>query len=228
MSEGGAQHYRSTAAKHGAGPLTPLNNQRPNAYPSANSGLEDVDIARSEEYTLLATLLLNAPDATLVGRVSKIEGDALPLGLLHAALAEAARDTDIELIEQDYFRLFVGVGRSEVLPYASYYLTGFLNERPLARVRADLRLLGIAASGGSVQPEDHAGMLCEVMAGLAIGHFGQDPSVEAKFFGTHVAPWMGRFFADVERLAETEFYRTMGKIGRLFIEIETEAFTLPA
>lgn len=192
-------------------------------------GPDEVDCARALEYALLATLLLVPPDHEFLSRLSAIEGDGTQLGRAHAALAAAAGETDPETLEREHFRLFVGVGRSELLPYASYYLTGFLNERPLALLRGDLRRLGIEPASGHTEPEDHAGMLCEVMAGFAAKAYGaMDPAVQAVFFDTHLKPWFGRFFADVERAADCEFYRQFGALGRLFIEIETEAFALPA
>ena len=131
-------------------------------------------------------------------------------------------------IEREFFNLFIGVGRGELLPYGSYYLTGFLNERPLARLREDLHALGIERAEGQVEPEDHAAILCEIMAGLADGQFAATAELQQQFFEKHLAPWIGRFFADLERAEAANFYRHVGTIGRLFMEIETEAFALPA
>src|SRR5438309_362802 len=98
--------------------------------------VDDIALARADEYRLLASLLGQAPSPELLGRIARIAGDGTKLGRAHAALAQAARDTDdAETISREYFDLFVGVGRGEFLPYASYYLTGFLQERPLAAIR---------------------------------------------------------------------------------------------
>ena len=128
-------------------------------------------------------------------------------------------------VEREYFDLFVGLGRGELLPYASYYLTGFLNERPLSRLRESLASLGIERAENNFEPEDHAGTLCEIMAGLAAGRFPASPEAQRAFFEKHVAPWMPRLFADMESTASAKFYRTVGSLGRLFLEIEAEAFT---
>jgi TorA maturation chaperone TorD len=130
--------------------------------------------------------------------------------------------------EREFFDLFIGIGRGELLPYGSYYLTGFLNERPLARLREDLRALGIERVQGQLEPEDHAAILCEIMAGLAKGPFATTVGVQQKFFEKHVSPWIGRFFSDLERTEAGDFYRCVGAVGRIFMEIETAAFTLPA
>src|SRR6516225_3174367 len=95
--------------------------------------MDEIDTARAQEYALLATLLARAPDAQLLSRLAGLQGDATPLGLAHVALAEAASRTSVERVEREYFDLFIGIGRGELLPYGSYYLSGFLYERPLAR-----------------------------------------------------------------------------------------------
>jgi TorA maturation chaperone TorD len=113
------------------------------------------------------------------------------------------------------------------LPYASYYLTGFLHERPLARLHADLDTMGIERIEGQCEPEDHAGILCEIMAGLAAGEFAAPLQQQRYFFDRHLAPWMARFFADLESASAADLYRPVGAIGRIFIEIETAAFAFP-
>jgi TorA maturation chaperone TorD len=189
--------------------------------------VDDIDAARAREYALLSLLLLRAPDSDLLRRLAQLRGDASPLGAAHAALAEAASATTAERVEREYFNLFIGVGRGEVLPYASYYLTGFLQERPLARLRQDLARLGIERAPGHSEPEDHAGILCEIMAGLAGGRLPAPPAADRVLFEAHIAPWMARFFADLERAQAAEFYGRIGALGRVFMEIESEAFALP-
>jgi TorA maturation chaperone TorD len=192
-------------------------------------GIEDVDIARSKEYALLAALLARAPDAALLKVLAAIRGDSTPLGNAHAALAQAAENAHPERVEREFFDVFIGVGRGELLPYGSYYLTGFLNERPLARLRDDLRALGIVRTETQTEPEDHAAILCEIMAGLITGgSLAATPNAQEKIFEKHLAPWIGRFFADLEGLKRADFYRRVGAVGRLFIDIETEAFAMPS
>ncbi len=190
--------------------------------------IDDVDIARMEEYALLAALLRRAPNSALLEALSGIRGDSTQLGAAHTALARAAEEADCELLEREFFELFIGVGRGELLPYGSYYLTGFLNERPLARLRGDLRMLGIVRVEQQNEPEDHAAILCEIMAGLAGGGFAVAPDAQKQIFDKHLAPWIGRFFSDLEGLEKANFYRRVATIGRLFIDIETEAFALPS
>lgn len=190
--------------------------------------IDAVDAARVQEYALLAVLLAQPPDAALLERIARLRGDGTPLGAAHATLAEAAAGASAEEVEREYFDLFVGVARGELLPYASYYLTGFLNERPLARLRDDLQTLGIERADGQSEPEDHAAILCEVMAGLIEGRFVAPIEAQQRLFEKHLAPWIGRFFSDLERADAGDFYRSLGAVGRVFIGIEMEAFTLPA
>jgi TorA maturation chaperone TorD len=189
---------------------------------------DQTDAARAREYALLSTLLARAPDAQLLARLAGLHGDATPLGVAHVALAEAASRTTVERVEREYFDLFIGIGRGELLPYGSYYLSGFLYERPLARLRSTLSRLGIERSAGHAEPEDHAAILCEIMAGLAGGRFSAPPDAERELFEHHVGPWLGRFFTDLEQAQAADFYRATGTLGRVFMQIEMEAFALPS
>ncbi|MGQ7792147.1 TorD/DmsD family molecular chaperone [Faunimonas sp. B44] len=190
--------------------------------------VDETDLARSHLYALLAGLLLRAPDAAMLAQLSAVQGTATPIGLAQIALAEAAASTSVADAQQEYFDLFIGVGRGELLPYASYYLTGFLNERPLARLRGDLRRLGLERAEGHREPEDHLGTLCEIMSGFACGAFEASPDDERRFFLDHIAPWAPRFFADLEMAKRAKLYAPVGRIGGLFMDIESEAFALDA
>jgi TorA maturation chaperone TorD len=201
---------------------------RPDLYREAARECDEVEAARAREYALLAVLLARAPDAALLARLAKLRGDETTLGVAHAGLAEAARGAQAESVAREFLDLFIGVGRGELLPYGSYYLTGFLNERPLARLRDDLAVLGIERAEGQCEPEDHAAILCEIMAGLIGGVLPAAPEAQQQIFEKHLAPWIGRFFTDLERAAAANFYRRVGAIGRLFIDIEATAFALPA
>jgi TorA maturation chaperone TorD len=190
--------------------------------------VDEVDLARAQEYALLAALLTRTPDAGFLAKISELRADASPLGLAHAALAEAAERTTAEKVEREYFDLFIGLGRGELMPYGSYYLTGFLHERPLARLRDDLVKIGIARAEDVVEPEDHAGILCEIMSGLASRRLPAPSDADRMIFDKHMAPWIGRFFNDLENAAAADFYKRVGALGRVYVNIEAEAFDLPA
>ena len=199
----------------------------PHSSASDEAPMDEIDTARAQEYALLSALLMRAPDAELLENLSTLRGDPSPLGIAHAALADAAAGTTADRVSREYFDLFIGLGRGELLPYGSYYLTGFLHERPLARLRAELARLGIARQEGNIEPEDHVAILCEIMAGLVGGRFDAPTGTDREFFNKHMALWIGRFFADLEKAGSADFYRRIGALGQVFINIETEAFTLP-
>jgi TorA maturation chaperone TorD len=193
---------------------------------TSKSEVDEIDQLRAAEYGLLSLLLGKAPDADTLKRVATLKGDASDLGMAHVELAAAAASADDRVVSKEFFDLFIGLGRGELLPYASYYLTGFLHERPLARVREDLEVLGIERAGISREPEDHIAILLEVMSGLARGDFEADFSEQARFFDRHLKPWAARMFADLEISQSAHFYRTVGRAGRVFMELEAEAFAL--
>jgi TorA maturation chaperone TorD len=196
------------------------------SLPIPRPAIDPTDAHRSEQYRFVATLLAEPPGADLLRLVAALEGDSTPLGQAHAVLAHAAAATDAQAVEREYFALFVGVGRGELLPYASFYRTGFLNERPLAELRADLARLGVARAAGRHEPEDHIALLFEVMAGMAGGHVPADLDGQAAFFQRHIAPWAGQFFDDLAVAPSAAFYRPLAEVGRLIVDIETRAFDL--
>ena len=196
--------------------------------PEIPAQVDEVDLMRAHQYGLLALLFGRAPNADLLARVAELKGDATPLGLAHIRLAEAAAASDPDAVSREFFDLFIGVARGDLLPYASYYLTGFLHERPLARVREDLARLGIERVEEQGEPEDHIAILCEVMAGLASGRFETEPGAERAFFDRHLKPWGARFFADCEIAPHARFYRAAAAVGRAFLALEAEAFAIDA
>ena len=195
---------------------------------SASTGSRDETVrARAIQYLLLATLFARAPSAGLLRDISNLQGDASPLGLAQLALADAARAAEPSDVATEYLNLFIGVGRGDILPYGSFYLTGFLHERPLARVREDMAKLGLERQGGVFEPEDHITSLFEIMAGLVGGSFGTPAKAGDKFFERHIEPWAPRLMADVAAAPSARFYRHVARLGAVWIEIEQEAVRLP-
>jgi TorA maturation chaperone TorD len=194
----------------------------------ATPQIDEIDHARAREYSLLAALLSRTPDAQMIGHLACLSGDTTQLGAAHAALSAAAASISPERIEREYFDLFVGLGRGELFPYASYYLTGYLYGRPLARLRETLKQIGLERTEGRSEPEDHAAVLFEIMAGLASGQIIAPGETERNIFETHLKPWIGRFFSDLEHAQSAKFYACVGTLGRIFMKIESEAFSLSA
>ena len=195
---------------------------------SASHLVDEVDEARAREYALLSMLLAKSPDASTIERLARLRGDGTRLGAAHGALAEAAGRASVEGVAREYSNLFLGLDPGGLFPYASYYLAGSFQARPLARLREALQRLGVERAAGRSEPEDHAATLMEIMAGLAGGRIAATPGAEREMFEQHLAPWIGRFFSDLEKARPADFYASVGALGRTFIEIETEAFEMPA
>jgi TorA maturation chaperone TorD len=196
--------------------------------PGDRRASDNENMARSEMYRFVASLLSSAPSPKVIDGIGRLSGDATPLGQAITSLAAVARTARPEAVEREFFDLFIGVGRGELLPYASFYQTGFLNERPLAEVRADLARLGVARAPDRFEPEDHIALLFEVMADLASGDLAADAAAEAAFFARHIAPWAAQFFDDLAIAPSASFYRPVAEIGRLLVDIEARAFSLAA
>ncbi len=163
-------------------------------------------------------------------RIAALKGDESELGQAMSALAAVARAARPEAIEDEFHNLFIGMGRGELLPYGSYYMSGFLNEKPLAELRIDMAKIGLARADDVPETEDHISALCEMMAGLITGAFGEpaDLATQQGFFDTHMAPWAGKFFEELEAADSAAFYMPIGAIGKLFMRIERQAFDMAA
>lgn len=176
---------------------------------------------RAGAYSMLAALLRDVPDQALLEHVTQLAGikqthDELSLGM--SMLGLAAQDSTTEKISDEYHALFIGLGRGELVPYGSWYLTGFLMERPLAVLRDDLTRLGFERRNDTHEPEDHVAALCEVMAMLI--NEREDLTQQTEFFETHMSPWLDRFFTDLGNAKSAVFYRAVGRFGTAFIELE--------
>jgi TorA maturation chaperone TorD len=183
-----------------------------------------MDRARAREYALLATLLAKTPDIQLIQNLASLEGDESPLGVAHGVLAQVAGQTSEASAAREYMELFIGLGEG-MLPYSSYYLTGSLYGPPLARIRETFQRLGIEAAL-PWEPEDHIATLFEVMAGLVSGNIPSASGADREFFDRQLAPWARRFCVDLENAASARFYARVGTLGRVFMEIEAEAYSL--
>lgn len=180
------------------------------------------EAARGQVYALLGALLGRPPQEELLQALRRIETPPEAEGEMVAAwalLKRAAERAQASSLAEEYQDLFIGVGRGELMPYGSWYLTGFLLEKPLAELRVDLRRLGFEVKEGVREPEDHVAALCETMSLMTTN---PEISFEAQreFFRKHVDPWMGRFFGDLASARAANFYRTVGLLGQRFLEVE--------
>jgi TorA maturation chaperone TorD len=188
------------------------------------------DRLRADLYNFLGLILANPPDQGLLDQTAGLSGDDSAMGQAITTLAKVARLTKPRTVESEYNKLFIGLGRGELLPYASYYLTGFLNEKPLAVLRQDMTARGLARAETVFEPEDNIASLMEMMGAMIVGRFGAPAPLHAQkdFYNKHIGPWAAHFFADLEGAKNSVFYTPVGTVGRLFMEIESEAFRMSA
>jgi len=189
------------------------------------------DRARADVYALLGALLARAPDASFLDLLRQIpdsdpSNDATMVAAW-ATLKQAAERAECSALKEEYHDLFIGLGRGELVPYGSWYLTGFLMEKPLAELRIDLEGLGLQRQEEVHEPEDHIAALCETMSLLILSDAQSGMERQREFFGKHVAPWVQRFFGDLATAQSARFYRAVGLLGERFFEVETEGFAIP-
>ncbi len=172
-------------------------------------------------YRLLASLLRQPPREEMLTYLRTLEtgsGEGGEMGVALQMLGLAARSSTPGRIDDEFHELFIGLGRGELVPYGSWYLTGYLMEQPLARLREDMARLGFVRESTSSEPEDHIASAMEVMSFLAEGP--EPLSVQAAFHDVHLAPWVGRFFEDLAQARAAVFYRSVARLGALFVESE--------
>lgn len=186
------------------------------------------DVLRANLYRMLAHVLRGPPQRTDLELFASMHGDGTPLGRAVRGLAHLAARTSPEAAEREYHALFIGIDGGELLPYGSHYRAGSAQIEPLAHLKGDMARLGILRPPGAEQDDDHISALCEMMAGLILGHFGEPAPVEEQrvFFRSHIGSWAGRFFADLEGARSSILYAAVGKVGSIFMQIEEAAFDM--
>lgn len=197
---------------------------------AAETRIPEEDRLRADLYNFLGVLLARPPDRGLLDQTAALTGDTSDVGQAVSTLARVAKLTKPATVESEYNRLFIGLGRGELLPYASYYLTGFLNEKPLALLRQDMTARGLARADTVFEPEDNIASLMEMMGAMIVGRFGAPATLgqQKDFFNRHIGPWAGHFYTDLEAAKNSVFYAPVGRLGQVFMEIEAEAFRMSA
>lgn len=188
------------------------------------------DRLRADLYNYLSVMLARPADQMLLDQTAGLSGDDSSLGEAINGLARVARAVTPKKVQTEFNALFIGLGRGELLPYASYYLTGFLNEKPLAALRSDMAAQRISRAENVFEPEDNIASLMEMMGGMIVGRFGTPASDAAQraFFNKHIAPWAGHFFTDLQGAKNSVLYAGVAAVGSAFMDIEREAFRMTA
>jgi TorA maturation chaperone TorD len=188
------------------------------------------DRLRADLYNFLGLILSGPAGEMMLEQTALLSGDSTELGQAVASLARVAKVSKRAAVETEFNALFVGLGRGELLPYASYYLTGFLNEKPLAALRRDMAVRGITRAANVYEPEDNIASLLEMMGGQIVGRFGKATTLgdQKAFFNKHVSPWAGHFFSDLEAAKNSVLYASVGAVGKAFMAVEVESFRMSA
>ncbi|MGD2173142.1 MAG: molecular chaperone TorD family protein [Gammaproteobacteria bacterium] len=196
--------------------------------PTVDAMSEEEQLYRASAYSLLAAILRAPPDQALLDRLAQLspagdvepDGDSEPDELLEAMreVAESTGKFSLEQLDDEYHALFIGLGRGEVVPYGSWYLTGYLMEQPLSDLRDDLKVLGFERSPDTREPEDHISAIFEVFSVMIAD--GSSLEMQQNFYNKHMDPWLGRFFTDLGKAGSANFYRPVARFGAAFIELE--------
>jgi TorA maturation chaperone TorD len=190
------------------------------------------ELARAEAYGLLARLWFAPPDDDLMEQFKVAVTQAPQSGAFLEApwetLVAAFREHDRSSIAREYDALFHGVGRPDVFLYGSFYLSGFLNDKPLAALRADLTELGLAKDEGKGETEDHVAFVFEVMRYLIAGDDIVICNLERqrRFFRSHVQTWVEALCDAVNAHPRAQAYARLADFTRAFIQVETQGFDL--
>jgi TorA maturation chaperone TorD len=186
------------------------------------------DLARADVYALLSSLFYAPPTARVLevlrsGAAGETAGAESAFAAAWRELRAAAGRSP-EALRDEFDGLFWGVARPRVMVYGSYYLTGFMNERPLAELRDDLARLGFARAGQAAEPEDHIAALCDVMRLLILG--GADLATQQDFFARHLAPWYRKFTGALGSTEGADFYKAVGSFAEAFFDVESASFEI--
>jgi TorA maturation chaperone TorD len=211
-------------SEYEGGSVTELQDPDPSA-----TEISAEDRGRADIYRLLALLLGNPPGQDILDLLKAVQPDDTELGKILASLGDIATSAGRENIAEEFSDLFVGAPMARFMPYASHYSDGHLFGRALAELRMDLGKLGIARRDDATEPEDHIATLFEIMSGLLLGSFHSAPvplKDQARFLSRHITPWAPAFFYELEAAKGTQFYGVVARLGRTFVELETEAFRM--
>ncbi len=194
----------------------------------------DEETARSELYGLLALLYYAPPATELIAQLRVAATEAPAAGaFLEApwrALVGVAREMTEQAIQSEYDTLFGGIGKPEVYLYGSHFLSGFLNEKPLARLRTELASLGLARDDNMSETEDHVAYLCEVMRYLIAGEdvIVANLTRQREFFSAHLQPWVTMMCDDLQKHPKAHFYAALAELTRAFMGVEAQGFDMLA
>lgn len=178
---------------------------------------------RADIYLILSTLYRQQPTPELIEFLSQLETEPSDSAMQRAwqTVKSAALSSNPEALEDEYQELFIGIGRGEVVPFASWHLTGSLMEKPLASVRHDLGLLGLEREEEVKEPEDHFSALCEVMSVLS----NEEEELQQVFFNKHLGTWFNSLVKQLTQAKHANFYLAVAELTQAFMTLEQVRFS---
>ncbi len=187
------------------------------------------DQARADYYALLASLFFRAPDERLLQSIAIAEPPEGALGPAWLALAEASAVVPADAVNEEYATVFVGVGRPPIMLFGSYYLAGFMMEKPLAALRDDLAKMGFSRAANTFESEDHVAALCDVMRAMILGDMATKPfgtDDQHRFYSIHIKPWIFQCIKEISEYHQTNYYKRVAAFAQTFFEVESDAFQI--
>ncbi len=184
---------------------------------------EQEQTLRTEIYLILSALFRSAPSEEMLDFLKSLEIEPSASAMQQAwlSLKQAATQAERELLDDEYQNLFIGIGRGEVMQFASWHRTGSMMEKPLADIRHDLELLGFERAENVKEPEDHISALCEMMAMLT----SEEEELQQAVFNKHIAPWFSQFIRQLENAESADFYKSAAQLCDAFLTLEQVRFS---
>lgn len=205
--------------------------QRKNSLSTQVESEQEEQALRADCYLFLAGLLSQAPSQQQLDALAQMGADddaQGPIADAWRALSASAAKTSAKQVEEEFFNLFIGLGRGELVPFGSWFITGYLQEHPLADLRDSLQALGLARVEGNSNTEDHIAQELAVMATMIVNQEQYSIERQQAFFEQHLAPWVEKFFTDLGEAKSADFYRAIAQLGGAFASFEKQYIAMPS
>ena len=193
------------------------------------------DLARADLYGLIARLFHEAPDQELLDQIvssipegQEAQSEAAPLARVWQNLVEMAKANPAKAWQDEFDQNFISVGRPIIILNGSFYMAGYLNERPLVEIRRALDAFGLESAEEISETEDHISALCEVMRYLIAGDDVEISNLtnQRVFFNDHIRPWHDDLFDAIDAVSEMRLYHSVASLAREFLAIEGQGFDM--
>jgi len=193
------------------------------------------DLARADLYGLIARLFHKAPDQELLDQIvssvpegKEAQSEDAPLARVWQNLVEMAKANPATAWQDEFDQNFISVGRPIIILNGSFYMAGYLNERPLVEIRRALDAFGLESAEEISETEDHISALCEVMRYLIAGDDVEISNLtnQRVFFNDHIRPWHDDLFDAIDAVSEMRLYHSVASLAREFLAIEGQGFDM--